>query len=72
VDRGGKRVPSIEKQYRDFFKASAGHLQFESAERSELLHKFIEPTLQRELGYRGIASPEKGYSTELLAWVELE
>ncbi|MCW8905968.1 MAG: SNF2-related protein [Sedimenticola sp.] len=72
VGGDGKRVPTVEKQYRDCFKASAGHPQFESSERAELLHTFIEPTLQRELGYRGIASPEKGYSTELLAWIELE
>ncbi|MEA3277972.1 MAG: helicase, partial [Pseudomonadota bacterium] len=72
VDREGKRVPSIEKQYRDCFKAPVGRPQFEPSERSELLHEHIEPTLQRELSYRGIASPEKGYSNELLAWIEVE
>ena len=72
VDREGKRVPVIEKQYRDCFKAPTGQPQFDQSERTILLHEHIETTLQRELGYRGIASPEMGYSTELLAWVESE
>ncbi len=71
VGNEGKRVPSIEKQYLECFKEPAGRLQFELSERTELLHEHIEPTLQRELGYRGIASPEKGYSSELLAWLEI-
>ncbi len=71
VDQEGVRVPAIEKQYRDCFGAKKGQLLFDHQERSDLLHDHIEPTLQRELGYRGIASPEKGYSSELLAWIEL-
>jgi len=71
VDQEGVRVPAIEKQYRDCFNAPTGKIIFEQSERSNLLHEHIEPTLQRELGYRGIASPERGYSTELLAWVEV-
>lgn len=27
--------------------------------------------LQRELGHSGIANPDKGYATEMLAWVEM-
>ncbi len=71
VDQEGKRVPTIEKQYRDCFNAPTGQILFEHSERSNLLHEHIEPTLQRELGYRGIANPDRGYSNELLAWVEL-
>ena len=71
VDQEGKRVPTIEKQYRECFKAPTGRSQFTQSERAALLHEHIEPTLQRELAYRGIASPEKGYSSELLAWVEV-
>ncbi len=71
VDKEGKRIPSVEKQYRECFQASIGREQFQPSERTELLHRHIEPTLQRELGYRGIATPEKGYSTELLAWIEV-
>nr|VFK58328.1 MAG: Helicase conserved C-terminal domain-containing protein [Candidatus Kentron sp. TUN]VFK67212.1 MAG: Helicase conserved C-terminal domain-containing protein [Candidatus Kentron sp. TUN] len=72
VDWEGRRVPSIEKQYRDCFNAPTGRPQFEPSERAVLLHEHIEPTLQHELGYRGIASPEKGYFSDLLAWIEVE
>jgi len=72
VDQEGKRVPTIEKQYRDCFNAPSGKILFKQSERSALLHKHIEPTLQRELDYRGITNPDKGYSTKLLAWLEIE
>ena len=71
VDKEGKRVPLLEKQYRNCFKAPIGPIQFEQYERSNMLREHIEPTLQRELSHRGIATPEIGYSTELLAWVEV-
>ncbi|WP_348826918.1 SNF2-related protein [Halomonas sp. RT37] len=71
VDQEGKRVPNVEKQYRDCFKAPSGRPQFQPNERAALLHEYIEPTLQRELKHRGVASPDKGYSTELLAWIDV-
>ena len=72
VDGTGKRVPSVEKQYRDYFQASAGPPQFQPNQRVALLHEHIEPMLQRELGHRGIAKPDKGYSTEMLVWIETD
>ena len=72
VDLEGKRVPSLEKRNRDCFKALAGRVLLDEDERTQLLREHIEPTLQRELGYRGIANPDTGYATELLAWVEVE
>lgn len=71
VDLEGKRVPAIEKRYRDVLRTPAGHSVFQPSERAELMHRHIEPTLQRELTYRGIASPEKRYASELVAWVEV-
>jgi len=64
-------VPALEKQYRDCCRASSGPVRLQLPERSRLLHEHVEPTLQRELDYRGIASPESGFSTELLAWIEV-
>lgn len=72
VDQQGKRIPTLEKQYRDCCRAATGKPQFDQAERSGLLHEHIEPTLQRELDFRGIARPESGFSTELLAWIEVD
>lgn len=71
VDFTGRRAPTIEKRYRDVFRSPAAHVVFEVTERADLIHHYIEPTLQRELSYRGIANPEKGYSSELVAWVEV-
>jgi hypothetical protein len=71
VDQQGKRIPALEKQYRDCCRAATGKPQFDPAERSRLLHEHIEPTLQRELDFRGIARPESGFSSELLAWLDV-
>ena len=71
VDMDGKRIPSLEKQYRNCFSASVGQTLLEPKKRSQLLHDHVEPTLQRELRHRSIASPEKGYSIEMLAWIEI-
>jgi hypothetical protein len=71
VDADGKRVPSLEKQYRACFDSPPGPTQFIRAERESLLADAIEPMLQRELGHRGIAAADKGYATELLCWIEV-
>ncbi|NCC28801.1 MAG: hypothetical protein EOM22_11820, partial [Gammaproteobacteria bacterium] len=52
-------------------RTPAAHPVLKPSERIDLMHRHIEPTLQRELSYRGIASPEKGYASELVAWVEV-
>ena len=71
IDHDGKRVPAVEKQYTECFHGMPGksHLGFD--ERQRLLHEFIDPTLQRELGHRGIAARTTGYSAEMIAWIEL-
>jgi hypothetical protein len=46
-------------------------VQFSQNEREKLLAEAIEPTLQRELGHRGIAATDKAYATELLTWIEV-
>lgn len=71
VDGSGKRLPSLEKQYQSCFAAAAGAVQFTRSEREQLLADSIEPTMQRELGHRGIAALDKGYATELVSWVEV-
>jgi len=71
IDINGKRVPSLEKQYRASFRETPGQSSLGVEKRSRLLHDYVEKTLQRELQHRNIACPEKGYSTELLAWLEI-
>jgi hypothetical protein len=71
VDADGIRVPALEKQYQSCFAAPPGSVQFSQNEREKLLAEAIEPTLQRELGHRGIAATDKAYATELLTWIEV-
>lgn len=71
VDGDGKRVPALEEQYRACFEATSAPVQFSRSEREVLLTETIEPMLQRELGHRGIATMDKGYATELIAWLEM-
>ena len=71
VNTDGKRIPSVEKQYQNCFSAPSGKILFQPERRSQILQEYVEPTLQRELLHRSIASPEKGYTTNLLAWLEI-
>lgn len=71
IDADGKRIPPLEKRYQSCFHTQPGPVQFSRSERESLLAEAIEPTLRRELGHRGIATVDKGYSTELVAWVEI-
>ncbi|NEX15485.1 MAG: helicase [Halochromatium sp.] len=72
VTADGIRAPNLEKTYRRCFTAPPGKAQFDPSQRLALLHEHIEPTLQRDISYRGFGNPESGYATELLAWVEVE
>jgi SNF2 family DNA or RNA helicase len=72
IDINGKRVPSLEKRYRESFRATPGQSLLGVERRFQLLNDYVELTLQRELRHRNIASPEKGYKTDLLAWVEIQ
>ena len=60
VNAEGKRIPSIEKEYRKCFDAPTGQASFETENRQAFLQDHVEPVLQKELRHRGIASPEKG------------
>jgi len=71
VDSDGKRIPTVEKQYQRCFSASSDQPIFTEEVRLRLMAEFIEPTLQRELRHRGIASPDKGYSADLIGWIEM-
>jgi superfamily II DNA or RNA helicase len=67
----GKRVPSLEKRYPEAFQASPSSPHLDAVTRGQVLHDYIEPMLQREITHRGISTPEGGYSSKLLAWLEV-
>jgi hypothetical protein len=71
VDFDGKRVPAVEKRYSECFRGVPGKSRLGFEARQRLLHDFVDPTLQRELGHRGIAARTTGYSAEMIAWIEI-
>lgn len=71
VDISGKRVPSLEKRYPEIFRAAPVPAHLEPVARERLLHDIIEPTLEREINHRGLSNPDGGYSSKLLAWLEV-
>lgn len=71
VDRGGQRMPSLEKRHVELLHRPAGNPVFTEEEREALLRDVLDPMLQRELQHRGLASQSGGYSAELIGWVEM-
>jgi len=71
VDELGQRIPTVEKQYRDYFGQSERASGFDARERNQLMIDSVEPALQRELNHRGLATATGGYATELLVWIEM-
>jgi superfamily II DNA or RNA helicase len=67
----GTRVPQVERSSDQIFDLPQVSSELNSAERLELLHAVVEPTLQRELRHRGVIADEGSFSAELLTWIEL-
>ncbi len=71
ADVTGKRVPALEKRYSEAFRARPSSTGIPPETRAEMLHKTIEPMLVREITHRGLSTLEGGYSSKLLAWMEV-
>lgn len=70
VTAEGTRVPSVERQADlRFFLAPAGAV-FSSAQRRTLFANAVEPTLQRELQYKGASNGDGSYSATLISYIE--
>ena len=67
----GVRVPQAEHNSDRYFTLNSVASRMSPAERLEVLHRMIEPTLQRELRHRGIITDEGSFTAELLTWIEL-
>jgi len=70
-DSNGKRIPSLEKNYTEVFRVPPSPTNLEPAARERLLRDNVEPMLMREINHRGLSTPEGGYSSKLLAWLEV-
>lgn len=71
TDVTGKRIPYLEKNYSEIFKARPSHSCITHEERTALLRNTIESMLAREIYHRGLSTPEDGYSSKLLTWLEV-
>jgi superfamily II DNA or RNA helicase len=67
----GTRVPQAERDSDWLFSLPPTNSDSSQSARHEMLHRTIEPTLQRELRHRGIITDGASFSAELLTWIEL-
>ncbi len=71
ISTEGQRVPSVEKQYQRCFEAESVQPLLSIDERLQITNDKIDEVLKRELIHRGIASPDKGFSANMLSWLEI-
>ena len=67
----GTRAPSLERGSELYFGLRPVTSRMTAAERVGMLHRLVEPTLQRELRHRGVIADEGSYTAELVTWLEL-
>jgi hypothetical protein len=71
VDTEGKRLVAWERQPEKLWRTQPSPQPTTNPEMMlSLLHEKLEPMLQRELEYRGLAQGSRGYETKLIGWVE--
>ena len=67
----GARIPSLERKGDAVFELEPASSFLTAEQRSSMLSEYLEPTLQRELRHKGMASGEGSYSAEMIGWVEV-
>ena len=71
VTREGTRLPAVERQCKRYLHAPTASPSFTPEQRLDLFTAAIEPTLQRELRHKGLASGNGTYTAELIGYVEV-
>ena len=71
VKMDGARIPSLERKGDAVYELEPASSFLTAEQRSSMLSEHIEPTLQRELRHKGMASGEGSYSAEMIGWVEV-
>lgn len=64
-------MPAIERQSAQYLNAPVAKPFLTAEERLELFRNVVEPTLQRELKHKGLATGDGSYSAELIGYVEI-
>jgi superfamily II DNA or RNA helicase len=67
----GARSPTLERRGEGLLTRPATTPVLLPTQRPKLLAQFIEPMLRRELLHRGVVNEERGYSAELIGWIEV-
>jgi hypothetical protein len=71
VDPEGKRLVEWERHPEKLWHApTSPQPRLDSEKMLSLLRESLEPILQRELEYRGLAKGTRGFETKLIGWVE--
>ena len=71
VAREGKRIPKLGRKGIGLHKRQPGESSLLAEQRREVLHGTLEPVIQRESHYRGLAFEDGGNSVELIGWAEV-
>jgi len=73
VDDQGRRLVAWERQPEKLWRSQpAPQNDSQAGKKLIMLREFLEPMLQRELEYRGIAAGSRGFEAKLIGWVETE
>jgi len=71
VDDQGKRLVAWERQPEKLWRAQPASQDSTQAEKKlSILRESLEPMLQREIAYRGLATGSRGFEAKLIGWVE--
>ncbi|PYP82688.1 MAG: helicase [Blastocatellia bacterium AA13] len=70
IDHGGTRLSSLEEKPDTALRLPPTQPALDLNQRLSLLQTHLEPMLNREVAYRGLATDKGGLSTTLVGWVE--
>jgi superfamily II DNA or RNA helicase len=71
VDDQGKRLIAWERQPEKLWRSQPASRDGTQAEKKpSILRESLEPMLQREIAYRGLATGSRGFEAKLIGWVE--
>lgn len=70
VNWDGQRIPAAERQVDSLLRGNSIRPILNAEQRRDLFHRYVEPTLQRELKHKGAAAGDGSYSAELIGYLE--
>ncbi|WP_345719597.1 DEAD/DEAH box helicase [Qipengyuania qiaonensis] len=71
VQPDGARLPAVERQSALYLQLPVTTPVLTAEERLDLFINVVEPTLQRELKHKGMATGDGSYSAELIGYIEI-